>query len=490
MNPLSGSKARPKLQVITEWLKKPFKALFKSKPVRVLPSHVGRSLNPSPDWGNSPDLRERDTRRHDPLSGPELMQQEGHSSLSHRQMVSDLSRQTFNVKMEGYRSQNLRLMKLMNQLKRLIDGQHWQAVDRFIEDKLESQGIEDFSIYRRQCKALAEVTPYTTRANADNPSPDTTLTQRTASPVPVPMPSALLSVLSFKNGQVNLFSGDITKINHKVHPDVDTIVCPHRSEQRNTTPVFDTLADIEPALNHRKTLAPLKALEAGQSFITEAGKTASLGFKRIVHTVLPEPWDKQPEARLFRAYVSAIKTAHEQGSRSIAIPILGRYMNLSVQNEAGIAHQAIEYYRNDLDTKPVPPCVYLAFPENTVGLALREEHYQLNMKDAVDDARPLTNSPIRLRMQLEQALDGILPKKGNMSIAERVQWLGEETDRIVELISDELDPGEAIDDLVDYLDSAASNLQTRLDRLSMDEQLLVRQYLNDFREKLAPYYNA
>ncbi|WP_354009065.1 macro domain-containing protein [Endozoicomonas lisbonensis] len=498
MNPLSGTKTRPRLQTIKEWLKKSFKGWFKDKPVRVLSSHVGRSLKSTPDWSSPPDIRERDTSHHDPLiasSPPALKRQKTRPSAKNtaslQQLASEIASEAFKVKMKGYSDQNLPLMKQMNQLKTLVDSRDWLSVETFIEQSLETQGIQNFSIYRRRYRAIANTTPYMPQPGSSTLPTGTKLKHRNASPTPVAKPSAALSVLSFRNGQVNLFSGDITRINHKVHPGIDTIVCPHRSEQRRTTPTLETLADREPALNQRGLLDQLQTLESGHSMITAAGKVSELGFKQIVHTILPEQWDSQPTARLFNAYVSAIREAHNQGSVSIAIPILSRYMNLPVNSEAQIAHMAIQYYLNHPDTKPEPPRIYLVFPENAIGEQLRVEHQQLNMDTPASQARlrPTTHSPLIIKRQLEQALDGILPVKDGMPIAARMQWLTEEVDRLIELIKDGQDPGKDSDRLIDYLDTAEDNLDANSLHLSSDELALARKFINDLNDKLRPYYN-
>ena len=499
MNPLSGTKARPRLQTIKEWFKKSFKGWFKDKPVRILSSHVGRSLQSAPDWSSPPDIRERDTSRHDHpptvSSPPAHKRQEtspsAENTASLQQLASDIASEAFNVKMKGYSNRNLPLMKQMNQLKALVDSRDWLSVDTFIEQNMERQGIQNFSIYRRRYRAIANTTPYMPKASSSTLPTDTRLEHRNASPTPVARPSAALSVLSFRNGQVNLFKGDITRINHKVHPSIDTIVCPHRSEQRRTTPTLETLANREPALNQRRLLDQLETLESGHSMVTAAGKVSELGFKQIVHTILPEQWDSQPTARLFNAYVSAIREAHNQGSKSIAIPILSRYMNLPVNSEALIAHRAIKYYLNHPDTKPEPPGIYLVFPENAIGEQLREEHYQLNMDTSASHARrpSATHSPLIVKRQLEQALDGILPIKDDMPVAARMQWLTEEVDRLIELIRDGQDPGEDSDQLIDYLDTAEDNLDANPFHLSSGEQALARKFINDLNDKLRPYYN-
>ncbi|AMO56815.1 hypothetical protein GZ77_02380 [Endozoicomonas montiporae] len=497
MTPLSGSRARPKFQRLKQGLANLFKGWFKNKPVRVLPSHVGRSLSDAPDLSNPQDLRERATSKKRPLFGlSSRSHARNHDQAYHhhltnaRQLISDIAREAFKAKVKAYKDGNVGLMKLMNQLKSHADQQDWESVENLIEAHQERSAIKPFSIYRRQCKALAEAKRLTPAPAEETAVPDIRLKERNISHTPVAMPSATLSLLSFKNGQLNLFGGDITKINHKVHPNINTIVCPHRSDKRQTTPILDTLAGVEPGLRQRSLLDQLDRLEAGQSLFTDAGDTSKLGFRQIVHTLLPEPWDSQPEARLFSAYINAIKTAHEQGSRSIAIPILSRYLNLSVQDEARIAHLAITYYLSDPDTKPSPPSIYLAFPENEVGDALREEHYQLNMKDPVPDKQPASPSPLMVQAQLEHALKDILPEKDNMPIAGRMRWLTEEVDRIIELIRDNQDPGAASDELIQYLDSAALYLNVNAHHMNPEDQLLARKFLGDLNIKLAPYYNA
>ncbi|UYM16402.1 macro domain-containing protein [Endozoicomonas euniceicola] len=490
MNPLSDSKARPRLQAFKKWLKRSFKGLFKDKPVRILTSHVGRSLQAAPDWSTQPDIRDRDISCHDHPSTTSFPSHETKVSAadtaSEQQLASDLASRAFKLKMEGYRNRNIQLMQKMSLLKAYVDSRDWSLVDSFIEQHLERQGVHDFSIYRRQCKAIANATPHRPHSTSSSTSlpTDTKLERRKTSPMPV-----RLSVLSFRNGQVNLFSGDITRINHKVHPGINTIVCPHRSEQRQTTPILETLTGREPALSHRGLLDQLQALESGQSMVTAAGKVSELGFKQIVHTILPEQWDSQPTARLFNAYISAIREAHHQDSASIAIPILSRYMNLSVKNEAQIAHRAIEYYLNHPDTKPAPPRIFLVFPENAIGEQLRKAHYQLNMDSTSKNAPPANHSSRIDKRQLEEALESILPTKEGMPVAARMQWLTEETDRLIELIRDGQDPGEASDQLIDYLDTAEDSLDANRHHLSTNEQILVRKFLNDLNDRLRPYYH-
>ena len=76
-----------------------------------------------------------------------------------------------------------------------------------------------------------------------------------------------------------------------------------------------------------------------------------------------------------------------------------------------------------------------------------------------------------------------------MPVAARMRWLTEETDRLIELIRDGQDPGEASDQLIDFLDMAEDNLDANRHQLSTNEQVLVRKFLNDLNDRLRPYYH-
>lgn len=505
MDALSILKPKSRLQQLKGWLSRPFKGWFKDKDVRVLSSHKGTSLEPTPGWQHRQHLRERQiahTIQPSPFITPPIEEEEdelltsiGLKEAALTELQALLQQQIFTMQIKAYREMNRNLLIVLQKLKSYSNQNNWQKVSEILRHHMPLLQINDFEPIRQEYEQINQMTdvlpPPPTPALVRYPLPMEPKPLRIINPdPPAAIPSAANQLTQLDNGQINLFVGDIISINRKVHPNIESLVCPHRADPQRPTPILDQLALLEPSLNDRVFTDRMQTLDAGSSMITAPGKIAGKGFGNIVHTIVPEKWDNQAHARLLNAYVSAIRQAHKQGSASIAIPVMSRYLSLTVENEVLLARRAIQYFLNNMDnTLGPPPRIYLVFPDNPDGITMRNQHLALNI------TRPMLNfNPgIReehnrlLQLRLERVLDQVLPARGNMNISQRMQWLSRTVDNAI----DQLERHEDLDgdgaDLMHYIDNAKYALEQNLDHLSEDEIALAKKYLIDFEDRLFPY---
>ena len=506
MDGLPLLKPKSRFQQLKGWLKNPFKGWFNSKDVRVLSNHAGASLEPTPGWQHRQQLHQRniDEVSAEPIIAPpepdeeedELMTAIEIRDAALKELQAHLKQQVFDMQLEAYRNSNRNLLIVLQKLKGYSSQNNWQKVSEILRHHMPLLGVKNFDAilaeYQRiNTMELAVTEPVSagTPPAAYQPQPAPLPLHLKNPDTPAAIPSAAGKLTQLDNGQVNLFLGDITTINQKVHPPVETLVCPHRGDPTRLTTILEQLKDLEPRLKDRVFMDRMQQVDSGTSIITEAGNIARRGFSSVVHTVLPERWDSQPNARLLSAYVSAIRQAHNRGASSIAIPILSRYMKLSPRHEAMLAHRAIQYYLNHPDTPADPPKIFLVFPDNPQGRKLHDQHFSLNL------TRPLINfAPDNqvehnrvLRLRLERILDPILPPRDGLNIAGRMDWLAEAVDRSITLLEQHQDLGDEGAGLLAYFDEAKERLRNHQDQLNEDEFVLAQKFLVDLEEKLNPY---
>ena len=501
MKVLSFLNPKARLQQLKGWLEKPFKGWFNDKDVRVLSSHKNASLKPTAGWQYRQHLRERRVTQavqKAPLIPPsEEDKLQDNIELKEKALTelrALLKQQVFTRQVQAYKEGNRNLLIVLQKLKTYASQNNWQKVSEILRHHMPLLQVNDFDPVLREYERInkmADVLPPPELPPEKIPGPVQPEPMQIMNPdSPVSIPSAAKQLTPLDNGQVNLFLGDITEINQKVHPCIETLVCPHRANSQRSTTILTQLALLEPDLNDWMFKKRMQEVNVGDSIITMPGKIAEKGFTSLVHTVLPECWDNLPNARLLGAYVSAIRQAHKQGSASIAIPILSRYLNLTVEQHVQLARIAIQYYLKNLDDTPgPPPKIYLVFPDNLVGTSMRNQHMTLNITKPLLDFNPDNRAEHNAvsRLRLERILNPILPARNGLDITGRMQWLSQTVDNAIAKLDRHEDPGEDGKDLLDYIDNAREALERNPSQLDQDEKALAKNYLINFEKRLAPY---
>ena len=370
MIPLSAPPAASHMHRFKTWIKKPYYWLFGRKTVRALPDLPDHFIHNRADEAHSQSLAGRTPFRVDPSTFMSLTASQNEQLAN---LGTELTSTLKEVALKGYQENNLELMKQLGRLKTNIKQRNWSAVHTMLQSDFEQKGVRSFSIYQRKIQAIAAPPQVPDRTQQAPPANAGLQQRRIAPPVELSQP---LSVHSFSEGEINLFSGEISRINEVITPPIDTIVYPHPSDNQRIIDEVDSLTQLEPDLTERYLLKQVASLEPGYSMVTGAGKLSGIGINRIVHTVLPDSYTPDGTARLFNAYVSSIKKAHEYGAHRIAIPVLSSQMNLPLQSEAKIAHSAVAYFLKSLPSSVKPPSIYLTFPRSPMGNNRYRHHHQ------------------------------------------------------------------------------------------------------------------
>ncbi len=170
---------------------------------------------------------------------------------------------------------------------------------------------------------------------------------------------------------INLMAGDITKINQGQNPVTDTIVCPVLSTSKNTTEIQEKLSEHNRMISDKSFLKSIRKMSPTQAVIKETRSLQKLGFNHIIFSCLPDQDAANIDQQLINAYEAAIKVAHQQKKKSVAIPVLSIGLVNSSQRSAVIAALAVKRYLQKCTRDDPPPKIHMVCPATEEGYEIQ-----------------------------------------------------------------------------------------------------------------------